>query len=79
MDNSNVALITKLVLEAVEKQKSSDDAGYLVPIGQLKNRNHPMMQDILSPSECPQDISILHRNTSKCCLEKAISSPRKRS
>ena len=33
MDNSNVALITKLVLEAVEKQKSSDDAGYLVPIG----------------------------------------------
>ena len=33
MDNSNVALSTKLVLEAVEKQKSSDDAGYLVPIG----------------------------------------------
>ena len=33
MDNSNVALITKLVLEAVEKQKTSDDAGYLVPIG----------------------------------------------
>ena len=33
MDSSNVALITKLVLEAVEKQKSSDDAGYLVPIG----------------------------------------------
>ena len=33
MDNSNVALITKLVLEAVEKQKSSNDAGYLVPIG----------------------------------------------
>ena len=33
MDNSNGALITKLVLEAVEKQKSSDDAGYLVPIG----------------------------------------------
>ncbi len=33
MDNSNVALINKLVLEAVEKQKSSDDAGYLVPIG----------------------------------------------
>ena len=28
-----MALITKLVLEAVEKQKSSDDAGYLVPIG----------------------------------------------
>lgn len=33
MDNSNVALITKLVLEAVEKQKSSDDCGFLVPIG----------------------------------------------
>lgn len=34
MDNSNVALITKLVLEAVEKQKSSSEgAGYLVPVG----------------------------------------------
>lgn len=33
MDNSNVALITKLVLEAVEKQKTSTEAGYLVPIG----------------------------------------------
>lgn len=33
MDNSNVALITKLVLEAVEKQKTSSEAGYLVPIG----------------------------------------------
>ena len=33
MDNSNVALITKLVLEAVEIQKTSDEAGYLVPIG----------------------------------------------
>lgn len=33
MDNSNVALITKLVLEAVEKQKSSSETGYLVPIG----------------------------------------------
>lgn len=33
MDNSNVALITKLVLEAVEKQKNSDGTGYLVPIG----------------------------------------------
>ena len=33
MDNSNVALITKLVMEAVEKQKSSEGAGYMVPIG----------------------------------------------
>ena len=33
MDNSNVALITKMVLEAVEKQKASDDTGYMVPIG----------------------------------------------
>lgn len=33
MDNSNVELITKLVLEAVEKQKSSSGEGYLVPIG----------------------------------------------
>ncbi len=33
MDNSNVAFITKLVLEAVEKQKSSEGAGYMVPVG----------------------------------------------
>lgn len=34
MDNSNVALITKLVLEAVENQKASEEnAGYMVPIG----------------------------------------------
>ena len=33
MDNSNVAMITKMVLEAVERQKSSDDTGYMVPIG----------------------------------------------
>ncbi len=33
MDN-NIALITKLVLEAVEKQKSSEEgSGYMVPIG----------------------------------------------
>ena len=34
MDNNNVALITKMVLEAVEKQKSSEkEPGYLVPVG----------------------------------------------
>ncbi|CUX36248.1 phosphate propanoyltransferase [Clostridium sp. C105KSO13] len=33
MDNSNVALITKMVLEAVEKQKSTDNTGYVVPVG----------------------------------------------
>ncbi|MCU6747053.1 MULTISPECIES: phosphate propanoyltransferase [Lachnospiraceae] len=33
MDNNNVALITKLVLEAVEKQKTADEGGFLVPIG----------------------------------------------
>ena len=34
MDNNNVALITKMVLEAVEKQKSSaKEPGYLVPVG----------------------------------------------
>ena len=33
MDNNNVALITKLVLEAVEKQKSSNEGGFVVPIG----------------------------------------------
>ena len=34
MDNSNVELITKMVLEAVEKKKSAQsEAGFLVPIG----------------------------------------------
>ena len=34
MDNNNVTLITKMVLEAVEKQKSSEkELGYLVPVG----------------------------------------------
>ena len=34
MDNSNVALITKLVLEAVaNKEKKSEEPGYMVPIG----------------------------------------------
>lgn len=33
MDNNNITMITKMVLEAVEKQKSSEDTGYLVPIG----------------------------------------------
>ena len=33
MDNSNVALITKMVLEAIEKQKASAENGYLVPVG----------------------------------------------
>ena len=33
MDKNNVALITKMVLEAVEKETASDNAGYVVPIG----------------------------------------------
>lgn len=33
MDNSNVALITKMVLEAVEKQKNTENTGYVVPVG----------------------------------------------
>ena len=34
MDNCNVELITKLVLEAVEKkQNKTDEPGYMVPIG----------------------------------------------
>ncbi|HAX52300.1 phosphate propanoyltransferase [Muricomes intestini] len=33
MDNSNVALITKMVLETVEKQKSTENIGYIVPVG----------------------------------------------
>ena len=40
MDNSNVELITKLVLEAVEKQKSSSGEGYLVPIGVSSRHIH---------------------------------------
>ena len=34
MDNSNVGLVTKMVLEAVEKKKAAQsEAGFLVPIG----------------------------------------------
>lgn len=33
MDNNNVELITRMVLEAVEKQKTSGDIGYMVPVG----------------------------------------------
>ncbi len=33
MDNSNVALITKMVLEAIEQQKASAENGYMVPVG----------------------------------------------
>ena len=33
MDNRNVVLITKMVLEAIEKQKASAENGYLVPVG----------------------------------------------
>ena len=32
MDNNNVALITKMVLEAIEHQKASEENGYLVPV-----------------------------------------------
>lgn len=33
MDKNDVAQITKMVLEAVEREKASDNAGYVVPIG----------------------------------------------
>ena len=33
MDNQNVVMITKMVLEAIDRQKADADAGYLVPIG----------------------------------------------
>ncbi|MBO5461353.1 MAG: phosphate propanoyltransferase [Ruminococcus sp.] len=33
MDNNNIALITKMVLEAIDKKNASNDNGYLVPIG----------------------------------------------
>ena len=33
MDNNNVALITKMVLDAIENQKTSRENGYLVPVG----------------------------------------------
>ena len=33
MDNNNIALITKMVLEAIDKKSASADNGYLVPIG----------------------------------------------
>ena len=33
MENKDIALITKLVLETIEKQKGSEDGGYMVPVG----------------------------------------------
>jgi Propanediol utilization protein len=33
MDNNNVAMITRMVLETIEKQKTSEDNGYMVPVG----------------------------------------------
>lgn len=33
MDNQNVVMITKMVLEAIDRQKADADAGYLIPIG----------------------------------------------
>lgn len=33
MENKDIALITKLVLETIEKQKESKDSGYMVPVG----------------------------------------------
>ncbi len=46
MDNSNVAMITKMVLEAVEKQKSSDDTGYMVPVGVSARHVHLTQEDV---------------------------------
>lgn len=33
MDNGNVELITKMVLEVIDKQKTSYNTGYMVPVG----------------------------------------------
>ena len=33
MDNNNVALITKMVLDAIENQKTAKENGYMVPVG----------------------------------------------
>ena len=33
MDNNNIELITKMVLEAIDKKKASEENGYMVPIG----------------------------------------------
>ena len=40
MDNNNVALITKMVLEAIEHQKASEENGYLVPVGVSERHIH---------------------------------------
>lgn len=47
MDNSSVAFITKIVLETVEKQKSSEnEPGYLVPIGVSARHIHLTQEHI---------------------------------
>ncbi len=33
MENKDIAMITKLVLETIEKQKGSESGGYMVPVG----------------------------------------------
>ncbi len=33
MENKDIAMITKLVLETIEKQKGSENGGYMVPVG----------------------------------------------
>ena len=39
MDNKNVALITKMVLEAIEQQKTAEENGYLVPVGDRRDKS----------------------------------------
>lgn len=46
MDNSNVAMITKMVLEAVEKQQTSEGPGFMVPIGVSARHIHLTQEDV---------------------------------
>ena len=47
MDNNNVELITKLVLEAVEKQRASAaSGGYVVPVGVSARHIHLTQDDV---------------------------------
>ena len=46
MDNNNVALITKMVLDAIEGQKAAKENGFMVPVGVSARHVHLTQEDV---------------------------------